>query len=99
MIETTYDKNLAIFHLYEKGKYLTIITNKVSRKDLHYGFNKWRENYHSKTEIQSRLIKLFTKILPNNHKRNAFQIWKNQSAMESRLILANRLLNEYINTK
>lgn len=42
MVETTYDKNMAIFHIYEKGKYLSVISNKVSRKDLHYGFSKWR---------------------------------------------------------
>ena len=49
MIEKTYDKNMAIFHVYEKVKYLSIIANKASRKDLHYGFNKWRENYFKKT--------------------------------------------------
>jgi hypothetical protein len=48
MIEKTYDKNMAIFHVYEKGKYLSIIANKASRKDLHYGFNKWRSNYFNK---------------------------------------------------
>lgn len=49
MVEITYDKNLAVFHLYEKGKYLMLLRNKISRKDLHYGFSKWRENYSKKT--------------------------------------------------
>jgi hypothetical protein len=42
MVEVTYDRNLALFHLYEKGKYMKLIFNQNARKDMHYGFNKWR---------------------------------------------------------
>lgn len=93
MIEVTYDKNLGLFHLYEKGKYLTIIGSKVCRKDLHYGFSKWRQNYRSQYEIQSKLQNIIFKLVPNKAKRLAFQRWKNQAKIESRLILANVLLN------
>lgn len=37
-----YDRNMAMFQLYEKGKYISILTNKIYRKDIHYGFSQWR---------------------------------------------------------
>ena len=42
MTETVNAKNMALFHIYEKAKYMTVLANKISRKDLHYGFSKWR---------------------------------------------------------
>lgn len=99
MAAITYDRNLALFHVYEKGKYLTLIKNKIARKDLHYGFNKWRENYQSQTECRNVLSKVILKTVPMSQKRTAFRKWKNQAATENRLLLANKLLNEYITTK
>ena len=49
MIEKMNSDNLSLFHLYEKMRFLMVTANKVSRKDMHYGFTKWRNNYSHKT--------------------------------------------------
>jgi len=49
MIEKVNSDNLSLFHLYEKMRFLMATANKVSRKDAHYGFTKWRNNYKHKT--------------------------------------------------
>ena len=49
MIEKINSDNLSLFHLYEKMRFLMVTANKISRKDAHYGFTKWRNNYKHKT--------------------------------------------------
>lgn len=81
MTAITYERNLALFHVYEKGKYLTLIKNKIARKDMHYGFNKWRESYQRMTECRSVISKIVLKTVPFSQKRTAFRKWKNQAAI------------------
>lgn len=33
-----------MLHIYEKVKYLVLVNNKHKRKDLHIGWNRWRNN-------------------------------------------------------
>lgn len=93
MMETINERNLTMFHDYEKGKYVLVLGNKVSRKDLHYGFNRWRENYQYKTHAYNKLGKLFFKVVPGYEKRTAFGRWKANANFEARLELANTLLD------
>ena len=69
MTETVNEKNMTIFHFYEKAKFLSVLANKVARKDLHYGFSKWRNNYQHKTQTYNKLGKLFYKTIPAYEKR------------------------------
>ena len=71
----------------------------MSRKDLHYGFCKWRENYDYKTKTYNKLGKVIFKTVPVYEKRTAFKTWKNNTSFESRIILANNLLQNYMTTR
>ena len=90
---------MSLFHIYEKSKFLSVLANKVSRKDLHYGFSKWRQNYDYKTKTYNKLGKLLFKTVPQYEKRAAFGKWKQNANFESRIILANNLLEDYMTTR
>lgn len=42
MEEKILTKNTEMLHLYEKIKYMITLSNKLARKDMHYGFSIWR---------------------------------------------------------
>lgn len=79
MMEAVNSKNMALFHIYEKSKYIAVLANKVSRKDLHYGFNRWRQNYQHKTQTYNKLAKMLFKTVPSYEKRAAFGKWKDNA--------------------
>ena len=73
-----------MFHLYEKMRFLMVTANKVSRKDAHYGFTKWRNNYAHKTSCFNKLSRMLNKTIPVYEKRTTFKVWKENAYIKTR---------------
>ena len=80
-------------------RFLMVTANKVARKDSHYGFTKWRNNYKHKTIAYNNLLRMFTKTIPTYEKRTSFKVWKSNAYVKTRLERANFLLNEFLSVK
>lgn len=55
MEEKILAKNTEMLHLYEKIKYMTTLSNKLARKDKHYGFSIWREQCRGAKRLSNLL--------------------------------------------
>ena len=84
MAEKSNEQNLYLFHTFEKAKFVSTLANKVGRKDVEYGFAKWREAYHYRTNISNKLDKIFNKVMPFCRKRIGFKRWRNNSLLLGR---------------
>ena len=60
-------------------KYIATVANKCARKDMHYGFNIWRNRAHKTKQAATCMEKAFLKILPLQIQRHYFREW-NKSA-------------------
>jgi hypothetical protein len=99
MEETVLAKNTHILHMFEKIKYTTAIANKMQRKDMHYGFNLWREQTRGIKKISNVLEVAFTRTLPSHLKRSYFWRWLDTSQLLKRVEIAGMLLSDYESTK
>ena len=72
-----------MLQLFEKIKFMVSIANKYQRKDMHYGFNVWREECRGAKKVSNVLESAFCRAIPNHLKRVYFGRWqKNWSLLK-----------------
>ena len=99
MEERMLEKNTEMLHLFEKMKFTVGLANKMYRKDMHYGFNLWREQCRAERKVANVLETVFCKVIPNQLKRVYFGRWSQIATVLKRVEIAGMLLTEYENTK
>jgi hypothetical protein len=95
MEEKILDKNTELLHLYEKFKFVEAVANKFYRKDMHYGFNIWREQTRGAKRIANIMECAFSRAIPQHLTRVYFGRWVQTSKMLKRIEIAGMLLNEF----
>ena len=95
MEEKVLEKNTQLLHLFEKMKYMATLASKFYRKDMHYGFNIWREECRAAKKVSNVLETAFCKVLPNHLKRHYFGQWLKTSSVLKRIEIAGMLLEDF----
>ena len=99
MEEKVIEKNTELLQLYEKIKFMTVLAGKFQRKDLHFGFNIWREECRGVKKVSNVLESVLMRTIPKHLKRVYFGRWHQNWSILKRVEIAGMLLSEYETTK